>query len=259
MAGGLSLYAEGHSLLHRAHPITKGALTLSAIALAFTVPSLAWVVALELLLLCLCAVAGVLRRLTAAAVVILMPIAVLLLLVQGFANPSNRTLAFGLGPIAFYQEGLLVAVLAALRISCLVTATFLLSFTTRPADLAEALMQRGLSPRMGYVLQSALQIIPQTLETATRIQDAQRARGLETEGSLPRRARAYLPLLLPLVLSSLVATQERAMALEVRGFGLPVRRIPRHVFPDSGLQRALRWGLVLLVPLAVALRILGWR
>jgi energy-coupling factor transport system permease protein len=216
-------------------------------------------VALELLLLCLCAVAGVLRRLAAAAVVILLPIAALLLAVQGFANPSNRTLAFGLGPIAFYQEGLLIAALAALRLACLVTATFLLSFTTRPADLAEALMQRGLSPRMGYVLQSALQIIPQTLETAVRIQDAQRARGLETEGSLPRRARAYLPLLLPLVLSSLVATQERAMALEVRGFGLPVRRIPRHVFGDSVPQRVLRWVLVLVVPLAVALRVLGWR
>ena len=259
MAGGLSLYAEGHSLLHRAHPITKGALTLSAIALAFTVPSLAWVVALELLLLCLCAVAGVLRRLAAAAVVILMPIAVLLVLVQGFANPSNRTLAFGLGPIAFYQEGLLVAVLAALRISCLVTATFLLSFTTRPEDLAEALMQRGLSPRMGYVLQSALQIIPQTLETANRIQDAQRARGLETEGPLIQRARAYLPLMLPLVLTSLVATQERAMALEVRGFGLPVRRIDRRVFPDNTVQRILRWALILAVPAAIGLRLAGWR
>jgi energy-coupling factor transport system permease protein len=259
VAGGLSLYAEGRSLLHRAHPVTKGILALSAIALAFIVPSLPWVAGLELLLLVLVAVAGVLRRLSAAAALIVLPIFVLLLAVQGFANPSNRTLAFALGPVAFYQEGLLIALVAALRITCLVTATFLLSFTTKPADLAEALMQRGLSPRMGYVLQSALQIIPQTLETAVRIQDAQRARGLETEGSLPHRARAYLPLLLPLVLSSLVATQERAMALEVRGFGLPVRRVSRRVFADDGLQRALRWALILAVPLAIVLRLLGWR
>ena len=197
-------------------------------------------------------------ELAAAAVVILMPIAVLLLLVQGFANPSNRTLAFGLGPIAFYQEGLLVAVLAALRITCLVTATFLLSFTTRPADLAEALMQRGLSPRFGYVIQSALQIIPQSLETADRIRDAQRARGLETEGPLPRRARAFIPLLLPLVLSALVATQERAMALEVRGFGLKVGRLARYRIPDSLGQRILRWGLALAVVAALAARLLGW-
>jgi energy-coupling factor transport system permease protein len=259
VAGGLSLYSEGGSLLHRAHPLTKGVLTLSAVALAFTVPSLPWVAGLEVVLLVLVATAGVLKRLAAAAALIVLPILALLLLVQGFANPSNHTLAFALGPVAFYQEGLLVALLAALRISCLVTATFLLSFTTRPADLSEALMQRGLSPRMGYVLQSALQIIPQTLETAGRIQDAQRARGLETEGPLVRRARAYLPLLLPLVLSSLVATQERAMALEVRGFGLPVKRVSRRSFPDTTPQRVLRWVLVLAVPVAIALRVLGWQ
>jgi energy-coupling factor transport system permease protein len=260
VARGLSLYAEGRSVLHRAHPITKGVLTLSAIALAFIAPSLGWVAAIEALLLVLVLVAGVFRRLLAAAVVIVLPIAILLVLVQGFANPSNRTLLIALGPVALYREGILVAIGSALRISCLVTATFLLSFTTRPPDLAEALMQRGLSPRMGYVVQSALQIIPQTLETANRIQDAQRARGLETQGRLPQRARAYLPLMLPLVLTSLVATQERAMALEVRGFGLQVPRVDRRAFPDSRGQLMLRWALVLSVPCALGLRLAGfWR
>jgi energy-coupling factor transport system permease protein len=259
VARGLSLYAEGQSLLHRAHPLTKGALALSAVGVAFALPSAGWAAGLELLLLLLAALAGVLRRLLAVALAILVPIALLLLLVQGFANPANRTLAVGLGPAALYREGLELAALAALRVACLVTATFLLSFTTRPADLAEALMQRGLSPRMGYVFQSALQVVPQTLELAGRIQDAQRARGLETEGRLHRRARAYLPLLLPVVLSSLVATQERAMALEVRGFGLPVPRVSRFQLADSPLQCWLRWALLATVPGAVALRLAGWR
>lgn len=259
MAGGLSLYAEGMSLLHRAHPLTKGVLTLSAIALAFIAPSLWWVVGILVVLLALVTAAGVLRRFFAVALAILLPITLLLLAVQGFANPLNRTVVFALGPIVYYREGLAFAALAALRIACLVSATFLFSFTTRPADIAEALMQRGLSPRMGYVVQSALQIIPQTLEMAGRIQDAQRARGLETQGSLPRRARAYLPLMLPLVLSSLVATQERAMALEVRGFGLKVKRIARYEFFDSTLQRALRWALALAVPGAIVARVAGWR
>jgi len=255
VAGGLSLYAEGESLLHRAHPLTKGALTVSAVALAFILPSWTWVLGLAFLLLALIVAAGVLRRLAAVAVVILGPITLLLLAVQGFANPANHTVAFALGPVVYYREGLAVAALAALRIGCLVGATFLFSFTTKPADITEALLQRGLSPRMGYVLLSALQIIPQTLEMATRIQDAQRARGLETEGSLLRRARAYMPLMLPLVLSSLVATEERAMALEVRGFGLAVARVSRIDFKDGLFQRTLRWGLLLLVPVAIVLRL----
>jgi energy-coupling factor transport system permease protein len=153
----------------------------------------------------------------------------------------------------------LVGVLTAARLMDLIAATFLLSFTTRPADLAETLMQHGLSPRFGYVVQSVLQVIPQTLETVDRIRDAQQARGLEVQGRIDRRVRAFLPLMMPVVLSSLVATQERAMALEVRGFGLRGARVDRHRIPDSAPQSLLRWALLLLVPLAILARLVGWR
>ena len=234
-------------------------MTLSLIALAFIAPSIPWVVVIFAVLLGLAAIAGVTRRLAALLVVVVLPISILLVAVQGFANPANRTEIFAVGPVVYYGEGVTIAALSAIRIGCLICATLLFSFTTKPADISEALMQRGLSPRMGYVVQSALQIIPQTLEMSGRIQDAQRARGLETEGSLPRRARAYLPLMLPVVLSSLVATQERAMALEVRGFGLAVKRIARYELADSTLQRALRWLLALAVPAAIVARVAGWR
>jgi len=259
VAGGLSLYQEGRSLLHRAHPLTKGVLTLTAVALAFIAPSGFWVAGILVGLLTLATAAGVIRRLIVAAIAVIVPLSLLIFLVQGFANPSNRTIVLALGPIVYYREGLAFAGFVVLRIACLICATFLFSFTTRPADITEALMQRGLSPNMGYVLQSALQIIPQTLDMAGRIQDAQRSRGLETEGSLPKRARAYLPLMLPLVLSSLVATQERAMALEVRGFGLPVKRVRRYEFADSAVQRVTRWALALAVPAAIVARLLGWK
>lgn len=259
MPRGLSLYASGSSWLHRAHPFTKGVLTLVAIALAFISPSLPWVLGIGAVLLFLLLYAGVLKRFALLAVALLTPLTLLLVIVQGIANPANRTVLIPLGPLSLYREGLLVALLTAARLIDLVAATFLFSFTTRPADFAEALMQGGLSPRFGYVIQSALQIIPQSLEQADRIRDAQQARGLETTGSLLRRSRAFIPLLLPLVLSSLVATQERAMALEVRGFGLPVKRHSRFALADSSFQRVLRWGLVALVPLAIVARFAGWR
>ena len=259
MPRGLSLYVSGSSWLHRAHPFTKGVLTLVAIALAFIAPSFPWVVGIGLILLVLLAYAGMLRRFAVLALALLAPLTLLLLVVQGIANPANRTVLIPLGPLSIYREGVSIALLTALRLIDLVAATFLFSFTTKPADFAEALMQRGLSPRIGYVIQSALQIVPQSLEQADRIRDAQQARGLETTGPLIRRARAFLPLLFPLVLSLLVATQERAMALEVRGFGLPVKRYPRITLQDSSVQRALRWTLAALVPIGLAGRFLGWR
>ena len=256
MARTVSLYVEADSPLHRTHPLTKAVLALSAIALGFILPSAPWVAGVEVILLLLVATAGVTRRLLVLAAVLLAPIAVLLLVVQGLVNPANRTVLFAAGPVPFYLEGIAVSGMSLLRIACLITATFLLSTTTRPADLAEALMQKGLSPRIGYVIQATLQIIPETLAAADRIRDAQRARGLETEGGIAVRARAYVPLLAPLVLSSLVATQERAMALEVRGFGLPVARLDRYSLADSGWQRVVRWLLAAAVPAAVAVRIL---
>ena len=57
------------------------------------------------------------------------------------------------------------------------------------------------------------------------ITDAQRSRGLETEGSLLTRAKAFLPLISPVVMSSLINTRERAVALEVRGFAAKQKKL----------------------------------
>ena len=56
------------------------------------------------------------------------------------------------------------------------------------------------------------------METMETITDAQRSRGMETEGSLGTRMKAFFPLISPVVMNSLISTRERAIALEVRGF-----------------------------------------
>lgn len=95
-------------------------------------------------------------------------------------------------------------------------STFVLS--TKPADLVEALEKSGFSKRFGYIINSVFQIIPQMTGTMSTIMDAQRSRGMETEGSLLVRAKAFIPLISPVITSSLINTRERAIALEVRGF-----------------------------------------
>lgn len=125
---------------------------------------------------------------------------------------------FRLGPLKFYREGMMYA----LRISCnvlnmlLAFAVFVL--TTKPAELVEDLEQTGFSPKIGYVISSVFQIVPQMSGTMNTIMDAQRSRGLETDGNLITRAKSFLPLISPVVMSSLINTRERAIALEIRGF-----------------------------------------
>jgi energy-coupling factor transport system permease protein len=87
---------------------------------------------------------------------------------------------------------------------------------------------------------------------------AQRARGLDTEGSLWRRLRGVLPLAGPVLLGSITEVEERTMALEARGFTRPASRTLLWWPPDSARQRLARWMLVLALPSVVVARALGW-
>ena len=145
-------------------------------------------------------------------------ILITIFLIHGLFNHENANLLFALGPLKFYREGMLYA----LHISCnvlnmlLAFAVFVL--TTKPVELVEDLEQAGFSPKIGYVISSVFQIVPQMSGTMNTIMDAQRSRGLETEGNLITRAKSFLPLISPVVMSSLINTRERSIALEIRGF-----------------------------------------
>ena len=87
--------------------------------------------------------------------------------------------------------------------------------------------------------------------------NAQHARGLETSGSVVRRFRALAPLVVPLILSSLVVVEERALAIEARAFNHPGPKTSLIAITEARWEPAARWLLVLTVPLAVALRIVA--
>lgn len=145
-------------------------------------------------------------------------ILVTVVIIQGLFKPENETVLFHIGPFAMYKEGLLYALTIVLRVINIVSAFLILVLTTKPSDLVESLVRRGMSPRIGYVIVSVFQIIPEMVSTIGTIMDAQRSRGMETEGNLLVRIKAFIPLLGPVVVGSLIHTKERAMALEVRGF-----------------------------------------
>ena len=138
--------------------------------------------------------------------------------IQGMFRVGNVTPVLKLGPLVFYKEGLAFALDIVINILNILLSFCVLILTTKPSDLIENLVRRGFSPRFGYVFASVFQIIPQMSEMMNTITDAQRSRGMETEGTLMTRIKAFIPLISPVVMSSLVNTRERALALEVRGF-----------------------------------------
>jgi energy-coupling factor transport system permease protein len=107
------------------------------------------------------------------------------------------------------------------------------------------------------VISATLRTVPRILERAQEITEAQRARGMDTEGGLLRRIRGVLPLAAPLIFGALTEVEEQAMALEARGFSSPTPRTVLRAFPDSGVQRVARWGLLGLLLAVVGLSVSG--
>lgn len=202
--------------------------------------------------------AGILARLLRTALLLTLPIAVSVLVVNLFFYPAGREILFQLGPIRATAEGLEFAVETLARIGAISGAITLFYLTTPPGELVLDLEHRGVSPRVAFVALASVQTVPALVERAGTITAAQRARGLDTEGSVWQRLRGILPLAGPVLLGSITEVEERTMALEARGFTRPGHRTLLWHPSDSGRQRLVRWLLVLAIPLLVVARAVGW-
>jgi len=184
------------------------------------------------------------------------PLVASILLVNTFLYPGATDPILTVGPLAPTWTGLGAAVQATLRVLAFALSVAVFSLTTATGDLLDDLERRGVGRRTTFVIGSAIGMIPRMLERAGEIVDAQRARGLDTEGSIARRVRGVVPLAGPMVLSALAEVEERTMALEARGFSAPGRRTVLRAIPDSRGQRATRWvlglGSIALVAASIA-------
>lgn len=203
-------------------------------------------------------IAGVLGPLARLSLLLSLPIAISAVLVNVFFFPGGETVLLRLGPITATAEGLAFALEILVRILAISGAITLFYLTTRPAELVVDLERRGVSPRVAFVANASVQTVPAMVERAAQITAAQRARGLDTEGSLARRLRGIVPIVGPVILGAIGEVEERSMALEARGFTRPGRRTLLWWPPDSGAERVARWLMVLAVPLLVAARVAGW-
>lgn len=213
----ISLYVDNGSWLCKVHPFTKLAYIATVISVPLLVGKLSFFAIFIALSLAVLASGRLLKRVV-PLIAFSFTILITIFLIHGLFNQSNRNILFSIGPLHFYREGLLYALHIGCNVLNMLLSFAILVLSAKPSELVEELEKRGFSRRMGYIITSVFQIVPQMTGTMNTITDAQRSRGLETEGSLLTRAKAFLPLISPVVMSSLINTRERAVALEVRGF-----------------------------------------
>ena len=249
----------GPSAIHRLNPLTKATLaTITAVAAVVLGGLLGPAVLVAVAVIGPALAAGVAGQLARLTLLLALPIALSALLINVFFFPGGTTVLFRIGPVTATAEGLAFAIEILARILAISGAVTLFYLTTRPSDLVIDLERRGVSPRLAFVANASVQTVPAMVERAGQITAAQRARGLDTEGSVWRRIRGIVPIVGPVILGSIAEVEERAMSLEARGFGRPGRRTLLWAPPDSRAQALARWALVLgLIGLVIA-RLVGW-
>jgi len=131
--------------------------------------------------------------------------------------------------------GLVSAVLYSVRFLAIISSTSVFFVTTSPDEL-EQIMKWFRVPRdVVFAFVTAVRFIPVVMLDAFQIMDAQKSRGLEFEkGSIPRRLRNTIPLLIPLVVNSVIRSGELAEAMESRAYGSTPR-------PTSLYGLSMKW------------------
>ena len=220
----LGQYYPGNSMIHRMDPRAKILAVIAFIVGVFLVKNLlGYALVLGFVLLC--------ARLSTVPFKLLMKglrplrfILILTFLLNLFFN-AGETVLIQWGFVRITREGLSLAVHFSLRLVFLVMGTSLLTLTTSPVALADGI-ELLLGPlkaihfpahELAMMMTIALRFIPTLLEETDKIMKAQMARGADFEsGNLLSRAKAMVPLLVPLFVSAFRRAGELAMAMEAR-------------------------------------------
>lgn len=164
------------------------------------------------------------------------------------------------------REGIETAVFMSVRILCLIAGTSLLTYTTSPIALTDGI-ERLLSPlkkiklpvhELAMMMTIALRFIPTLIEETDKIMSAQKARGADFEsGNIFQRARALVPILVPLFISAFRRADELATAMECRCYHGGQGRTALHVLRYRAADIWLLLGFIALTAGIIALGRLG--
>ena len=219
----LGQYFPGESVVHKLDPRIKIILTLLYIIILFMVNNFAGYILFAVFTFTIIFISSIPVKYVFRGLKPLIFIIVLTAFINVFM--TGGTIAFSIGPLKATWEGIHMAVLMTLRLMFLIIGTSLLTFTTSPILLTDGI-EKLLSPlkrigvpahELAMMMTIALRFIPTLIEETDKIMKAQMARGADFEsGNILKRAKALVPLLVPLFISAFRRADELAIAMECR-------------------------------------------
>ena len=259
----LGQYFPGKTIIHRLDPRTKLLGTVAYIVALFLASHVVTYAILLAVLAALIAISkvgikSIMRGMRPVLIIIAITAVLNLFYTPGEGEPLASFWVF-----TIYAEGIWAAVFMILRIAMLITCTFLLTYTTSPIMLTDGL-EKLLSPlkvvhvpihELAMMMSIALRFIPTLIEETDKIMSAQKARGADFDsGSLIRKAKALVPLLVPLFISAFRRADELAVAMECRCYHGGAGRTRLRQLKLGGMDVA---ALLLSLALCVGVGVLG--
>ena len=237
----LGQYFPGNTVIHRLDPRTKLLFTILYIVALFSAKGgLAYAVLFVTLCACI-AVSKIRPKTILRGMKPILFIIILTAVLNIFYTPGDPIWQWKFLKITV--EGLWAAFFMVLRISFLITCTFMLTYTTSPIMLTDGL-EKLLGPlkklrvpihELSMMMSIALRFIPTLIEETDKIMSAQKARGADFDtGNLFQKAKALVPLLVPLFISAFRRADELATAMECRCYHGGEGRTRLHVLRYEG-------------------------
>lgn len=219
----LGQYFPGNSLIHRLDPRSKLIFTVLYIVVIFLCKHLVSYGLVLATLLVLIGISGVKPKVFLKGMKPVVFIVVFTAILNLFY--TDGTVLWSLGFLKITEEGIWKAFFMVLRILMLISSTLLLTYTTSPILLTSGL-ERLLHPlkkihfpvhELAMMMNIALRFIPTLIQETDKIISAQKARGADFDsGNLMQKAKALIPILIPLFISSFRRAEELAVAMECR-------------------------------------------
>ena len=215
----------GNSLVHRFDPRLKLVLTVAYIVLLFAASNPLGLTLSILFLGVMYKVAKIPVKMIGKSLKPILPIVLFTAVLNLFFVSGEGDPLMHFWFLSIYAEGVRYAVLMAVRVMALIAGTSLLTYTTSPIVLTDAIEQL-LKPlgklhfpvhELAMMMSIALRFIPTLIEETDKIMNAQKARGAQLDtGKMTDRVKALVPVLIPLFISAFRRADELAMAMECR-------------------------------------------
>ncbi len=209
-----------------------------------------------LVVLVICYESGALKK-SKNALKVILGLSLFIWVAQAFLVPGGE-LMWKLGFISIHQKGMATGISLSFMIMDVGGIFVWLFQTTENKEIASALEASGVNHKVSYIFISSLQMIDVLGKNSKTIMNAQKARGIETEGNLIVRAKAFFPALVPLILGAVIGSEERVLTLEARGFAYKGPKTHIFKLEKSGCENKVKAITIIVTILIIGGRIALW-